>query len=129
MIGDVAVGVARHINDLGKFVANHRGLAMDHNPINRELAADFGRACDGAARGCLDCFIAARMIGVPMRVPDLGDPPAFEIGLPQIFGGIGRIDRNGFVAVGIVQQKAVIVRQAGELMNCEHPGRLEPHSP
>jgi hypothetical protein len=72
---------------------------------------------DGAVGGGLDRLVAARVVGVPVGVPDLRDAPALARGLCEIFFGIGRVDAHRLAAGGIVQQIAVIVRKAGELVD------------
>src|SRR3546814_8183665 len=92
-------------------------VAMAHHAVDRADPLDLLRGDDGAAGGVLYRDIAAGMVGVPMRVPYLRDPPAPALGLVKIGLGIGCVDRSGFPAFRIVDEIAVIVRQAGELMN------------
>ena len=125
----MAVGVARDVDHRSLDRAEHHRVAMRDDAVDRELASDFRRAGDGAAGRRLDRFVAAGVIGVPVGVPDLGDAPALLVGLPQILGRIGCIDRRGFVAVGVVDEVAVVVAKAGELVNVDHGGGLTPACP
>ena len=60
------------------------------------------------------------MVWMPMRVPDLVDLPAKAVGLCKIFLAIWRIDRDGGAGFLVVRKKAVIVFQAGKLVNFYH---------
>jgi hypothetical protein len=55
-----------------------------------------------------------------VRVPDLGDRQALGRSLAQVGFGIGRIDAGGLAASRIVDEIAVVVVEAGELVNFEH---------
>jgi len=69
-----------------------------------------------------DLGIAADVIRVPVRVPDLGDAPASGLGLGQDARRLGGVDCGGFAALRIVRKEAVIVLEAGELVNLKHSG-------
>src|SRR5690606_37087677 len=69
----------------------------------------------------------AGMVGVPVCVPGLGDLPALGSRLAEILVPIGRIATGGFTALRIVQQEAVTVAEAGELVDLQtHSRRLRP---
>ena len=93
---------------------------MGDDPVERGDSFHLGRAGDSAAAGSLDRGVPAGVIGVPVGVPDLGDLPALVSCLAQVGFGIRRVDARGFARFGIVQQVAVIVGQAGELMDFKH---------
>ena len=97
--------------------AQHHHIAAGNRPVEREVFGHFCRAVDGAAGGGLDRRIAARMVGMPVGVPHLRDPPPLGRRSSQIGIGIGRIDAGGLAAGGIVQQVAVVVGQAGKLVD------------
>jgi hypothetical protein len=59
------------------------------------------------------------VIGVVVRVEDVGEPPAKAGKLPLDFRCIRRIDRGGGAGLAVMQEQAVIVRSADELMESE----------
>jgi hypothetical protein len=92
---------------------------MRHYPVDRGELVDFLRRDHLRACRLDDGLVSACVVGVPVGVPDVADPPALGFGLPEVFRAIGRVDRSGLAAVGIVQQEAVIVVEAGELVDLE----------
>jgi hypothetical protein len=58
---------------------------MAHDAVYRELAGDLGGAGDGAAGRGLDGLVPARVIGVPMGVPDLGDAPTLLVPQERVY--------------------------------------------
>ena len=82
-----------------------------------------------AMLGYGDPGVTAGVVGVPVGVPDGGNAPALGVGLAQVGLGVGRIDAHGFAALRVVQQEAVVVAEAGELVDLEHRthGRLSCH--
>ncbi len=122
VIGDMAVGVARDIDHACLPVAQHHAVAIADHAVDPAQFVDFLRGDDGGSGRIHDRRIAARMVGMPVRIPDLRDLPALGAGLFQIFRPVGSIDRRGFAAGGVMQQETVIVGQARELVNFEHDG-------
>jgi len=123
MIGNVAIGVPANIDHLRGEAAERNRVAVGNRAVDPGDLVGLGGGCgDRAISGRLDRFIAAGMIGVPMGVPYLGDGPAFGRRLAQIDLGIGRVDAGGLAAGGIVEQIAIIVIEAGELVNLQHEG-------
>jgi hypothetical protein len=115
--------MAAHIENACAVGAKLHNIAFVHNAVQRLAdALDFARACDDRAGLGFDGGVAAGVVGVPVRVPDVGDAPALGLGLAQIFFGVGRINRCGRAAGRIVRQETVIVGQAWELMNLKHCG-------
>jgi len=55
-----------------------------------------------------------------MRVPDLGNGPAFSRGLRKVLVRVRRIDGGGLPTCFVMGKEAVIVIQAGKLVNDQH---------
>ena len=119
MIGDVPVRVARHVDHACVPLAERDAVAIADHAVDRGQLLHLPRRDHGGTGRLCDRLVPARMVGMPVRVPDLRDPPALRLGLTQVFRAIGRVDRSGLVAVGIVQQEAIIVVEAGELVDLE----------
>ncbi len=79
---------------------------------------------DGRAGLGFDFGIAAGMVGMPVRVPDVGDAPAFVGGFREDCRCIRRIDRRRGAALRFVNQQAVIICQARELVDFDHRPNL-----
>ena len=120
MIGDVPVRVARHVDHACVPLAERDAVAIADHAVDRGQLLHLLRRDHGGTGRLCDRLVPARMVGMPVRVPDLRDPPSLGFGLLQVFCPVGRIDRRGLAAVGIVEQETVIVGQAGELVNFEH---------
>jgi len=86
VIGDMAGGVRRDIDHRCLKTAELHHVAALHQHVERRDAVGLSsRAGDGAAAprflACrLDRGVPARVVGVPVRVPDVGDPPAARLG-------------------------------------------------
>ena len=86
------------------YVDNRRLVRADHDDVTVAYHAvhpsNFRRIAfggdDRAAGCCLDGFVTARVIGVPMGVPDLGNLPAAFSRVAQIGIGIGCVDAHCF---------------------------------
>ena len=109
VVGDMAVGVARYVDHFRDVLAQRHLVAMRDHAVDRADPLDFLRGDDLRPRSLDDGLVPAGMVGVPVRVPDGGDPPALRRGLAEVFAAIWRVDRRSLPAVGIVQQEAVIV--------------------
>ena len=122
VLGLTGAGPLRIITDLGVLEPGRRAdiIAVSGDPL------DLGRGDYRAARRRLDRGISAGVVGVPVGVPDMGDLPALVPRFAQIGLGIGRIDARRRPADRVMQQIAIIVRQARELVNFEHGSRVTP---
>lgn len=118
---DMAERVAGHINDAGGDLTKGDAVTCGDRALDAGnfVCFVFG-AYDGCACGVFDGKIATGMIGVPVRVPYLGDGPAFCCRLGKVFFGVGRVYGGGLAAGWIVDQIAIIIRQARKLMYLEH---------
>lgn len=124
MIGDVAVGVAGNV-DHARFVrSDGDGVAVLNFRVDRAQLRDLGGRDDLGAGRLRHRLVSAGMVGMPVGVPDLRDRPSLGISLFETPIAIGRIDRDRFAAVGIVEEKSVIVGQAEELVDLEHGTNL-----
>jgi len=122
----MAIRMPAHVDHGGVPFAQHDDVAVLDRAVHCGNAPRVAfRRNHGAAGGGLDCLVPPGMVRVPMGVPDLADLPALVPGLTQVGIGIGRIDAGGFAAHRIVDEIAVVVGQAGELVNFEH-GFLPP---
>jgi hypothetical protein len=74
---------------------------------------------DGAAEMLFQRQVALDVISMVMRVEDVSEPPAKAGELPLDFRRIGRIDRGGEAGLLVMQEQAIIVRTADELMESE----------
>jgi hypothetical protein len=92
---------------------------MCHHTVDRGELLDFLRRDHLRACRLDDGLVSACVVGVPVGVPDVADPPALGLCLPEVFRAIRRVDRRSLPAVGIVQQEAIIVVEAGELVDLE----------
>lgn len=77
------------------------------------------RAYDLAAEALFQRLVALHMVPVVVRRQNMCQVPAALGQLPVDFRRIRRIDGGGFPALVIVQQNAIIVGAADELMNIE----------
>ena len=59
------------------------------------------------------------MIAMVVGGEDMGEPPALPIQLALDFGRVGRVDGGRGAGLVVMQQKAVIVRTADELVDCK----------
>ena len=105
------------LDDRGLALADRHRIAVLHHAVDGRDALDFCRRDDGAAGRRLDRRVAAGVIGVPVCVPNLGNLPALRGGFAHIRLAIGRIDADRLLAHRIVDEEAVVVGQAGELMD------------
>ena len=76
IVSDVAGGMRRDVPDHGFRAADTDPVAFGDDAVDLAHPLGFGRRGDGAAGGVLDCRIAAGMIGMPMGVEHLGQPPS-----------------------------------------------------
>ena len=103
MKGDMAERVAGHIDDSrGDIAEGHRVAGCDGAVDAGDFVGFVFRAGNGAAGLLFDGEIAACMVWMPMRVPDLGDGPALGGGLFEVFISVGRVDRGGLATGRIV---------------------------
>src|SRR5690606_30550024 len=120
MVCNVPQRVSAYIDDARAPAPQRDPIAIGNGSVDaRDPRSVRFRRHDRTACGGLDRLIPACVIGMPMRVPDLGDPPAFRSGFAQIGVGVGRIDAGGLTARWIVQQETVVVGEARELVDLQ----------
>jgi hypothetical protein len=78
------------------------------------------RRADDLAPGLpSDRLVAARVVGMPVRVEDVGQLPALLVEGAQDRSDLGRVDARRHARGVVVDEEAVVVGQAGELMDLE----------
>ena len=118
VVADVAQRVAAGVEHLEPCLAQHDQVAVDHDPVRRGPdPLDLGRADHLTARGRLDLGIAAGMVRVPVGVEDMGQGPAQRLQFAKDGGRVRGVDTGGLAGRVVADQKAVVVGQAGELMD------------
>ena len=117
-VGDVAQGVAAALDHLKPGLAEHDVIAAGDDAVGGLTdALDLGRADHGGAGGGLDLGVAAGVVGMPVGVEDQVELPAEGVQLAQDRRGVRRVDAGGQTAGVITHQEAVVVREAGKLMD------------
>ena len=114
--GDVAAGVAGHVEDAGDLGAERVLVAVAHLDVDAGNARAIGaRPHDRAFPLGLEREIAAGVIGVVMGVEDMRQAPAGlgERALHRF--GLRGIDGGGGVRIGVVQQVDVVVPERVQL--------------
>src|SRR5690606_10143893 len=117
-VGDVAAGVTRYLDDACACRTEFHDVAFADRPVDAGYLVLLAlRADHRAARLLLQLRIAARMVEMMVRVQDMRERPAplFESGEDRLH--FRRVDRCGLAARGLVDQVAVIVVQAGKLVD------------
>jgi hypothetical protein len=114
MEADMAGGVRRNVDQLGFVTADPCPVAAGDDPVQLRHLLRLGRAGDRAAGRRADRIVAAGMIGVPVRVPDLADRPAARRRRFQHRLRHGRVDRDRLAGLGIMHQPDIIVAQDGD---------------
>ena len=113
---DMPAGMSGGEDHLGAKTTQLDDVAIGDFLINPGNAVDIiGRADNAGAGGGLDGFIAAGMIPVVMRVPDLGDRPAGRLGFAQDDFRVRRVDRGRLATVRVMDQIAVIIGKTCKL--------------
>ena len=124
MEGDVPQRVAAGVDDLEPGLPQHHHITVVHHPVRRGPdPLDLGRADDLAACHRLDLRVAAGVVRVPVRVQNVGQGPAQGLQFAQDGGGVRRVDAGRLAGRVIADQEAVVVGQAGKLVDGEsHDG-------
>ena len=104
----MAERVARHLDHAADMVSKAYLVALAKCDV---AAGDIlsSRAGDAGAGRFLDGEVPARVVGVPVGVPDLRDPPAALLGRGEDGLCIAGVDDRRFAAGVIVNQPQVIV--------------------
>ncbi len=111
-IGDVATGMAGHVEDLGIEMTEATDITLTHLDVDAGDAARIGtRTDDGAAGFPLQLKVAADMIAMMVGVQDVGERPIFGIERRQDRSNDGGIDDPGGLGFRIVDEINVIVVQ------------------
>ena len=109
------------VDHVGLPIADGDGVSLADSTIDGLYPVGITlRGCYPAAGHRLDHRIAAGVVGMPVSVPDLRDLPAPRSGLTQVFVSVGCVDAHRLAALAVVEQVAVVVGKAGELVNFEH---------
>lgn len=122
-ISDVPQGVPPAIDHLETGLAQGDDIAASHHPVDRRNAAHLLRADNGRARRRLNRRISPRVVRMPVRIEDHIEAPAGSLESLQHSLSIRGIDAGGEAARLILEDKAVIIREAGELANVEGHGK------
>ena len=121
MKGDVSGGMRWYINHLGLDVAQLDHIPAAHMHIkSRDALGLCCRSSNLATSSRLDLRIAADMVGVPMRVPDLRDRPPPRLGSRQNRRGDRRIDHQRLTTLRFMHQPDIIVRKDGDANDLKH---------
>ena len=124
MICNMSCRMGRNVDDGCPHVAQLHHISATHVHIQRRYPLGFcRRPRDDASRRGLNLRIAANMIRVPMRVPNLRYLPPACFGRSQNGRGNGRIDHQGFPALRVMDQPDIIVREHRNPDNLEHVTR------
>ena len=114
----MAGGVARRFEHARFERADLDLVVLAHRHIDQGDARGLALGRDDAARIVLLEFRdAAGVVGMMMGHEDIGEPPAGRFQRRLDRRGLGRVDRRGRAAFGIVQEHAEIVLEAGEEMD------------
>ena len=120
MKGDMAGGMGGDVDQLGLDLADPRAVAAGDDAVHLRHPLGLGRAGDRAAGRGADRVVAAGMIGMPVGVPDLADPPAARRRRLEHRIGDRRIDRHRLARGGIVDQPDIIVAEDRDGDDLEH---------
>ena len=121
MICNMPCRMGRNVDDGCPHVAQLHYIPATHLHIQRRNSFGFcRRPRDDASRRGLNLRIAANMIRVPMRVPNLGYRPPACFGRSQNGRSNGRIDHQGFPALRVMDQPDIIVRQDRDAHDLKH---------
>ena len=110
VIGDMPRRMRGHRHHLRDMVADANAVAFADRPVERADPLRFrGRTGNDAAGGRLDRRIAAGMVAMPMRVPDLVDPPPARRRRFKHRVGHRRVDRHRLATGGVMHQPDIVV--------------------
>ena len=111
-IADVAERMPWDFPDIGLVAAKRYSVTLVQRDVQAGHPAVLAcRADDGRACCFLDREIPARVIGVPMGVEDLVDPPSAPLSFRKHRIGIARIDDSRLARIGVVNQPQIIVSE------------------
>ncbi len=123
IIGDVPQGMAARLHHLEAGMAKLDHIALADRPVQGSDPRHLLRPDDGAAGGLLQPGVAAGVVGVPVGVHHQGQGPAEPLQLAQDGLGVGGVDGRHLSGVLVARQEAVVVVEAGKLMDLErHDG-------
>src|SRR5581483_851423 len=110
---DMSERVSGHFDDSSDVPAESDPIAFVQRdiPTGNIFTGGPGDPCAGRS---LDREIAAGVIRVPVRVPDLVDRPAAPLGFGEHGSRVAGIDDSGFAAVLVVDEPQVIVAERGD---------------
>ena len=112
--------VRGNVNDYGFERTKPDPVPLLHPHVERWYALKFGVwPGDPTPRCGLDFRVAAGVIGVPMGVPDLRDPPAARFRLRQNGSGNRRVNHHRLARDRLMDQPDVIVRKDRNADNFE----------
>ena len=124
VIGDVPQRMAAGVDDVEAGFAEFDDVAVLHHAVRSDdLLHLLGPHGDGAGRR-RDLGVAAGVVGVPVGVEDEGQLPAQPVDLAQDGGGVRGVDAGGQPARLVADQEAVVVGEAGELVDGQGHGLL-----
>jgi len=119
-IGDMALGVAGHIEHFGRMVAKLESIIVTKGDVDARDALLVGAGTDNLTPGFgFERLIAARMVEVMMCIEDVCQLPTLlgKGGFDR--GDFRRVDGCGKVLFTVVDQESVIVAETWELMHFE----------
>ena len=130
MVDNMASRMAGREHDIRRHIAELHSVAVFNKDIRRAdpVLVIGGRGDPGTCRR-FQRSIAAGMIEMVMRVPDLRDRPARLGRRGEIGVRIGRIDGHSLPTCGIMNQIPIIIREAGKLADFKFRHRMRPFIP
>ena len=121
MIGDMSCGMRGHVDHRCAQCAQLDNIPAAHMHIERRNPFGFvRRPRDNAPRRGLNLRIAADMIGMPMRVPNLRNRPPTRRSSSQDRRRHRRIDYESLAALRFMHQPDIIVRQHRHAHDLQH---------
>ena len=119
VIDDMTLGMAGRVDDLHLAPGKGEGVAARNGLVDARNGPVIARSDDGTSERFLQREIAFDVVAMMMGGENMGELPALGLELAFDGGGIGRIDRGGGTAAAVVDQNAVIVVPADEMMHIE----------
>ncbi|MEZ5893174.1 MAG: hypothetical protein R3C58_08535 [Parvularculaceae bacterium] len=99
-------------------LAEHHRVAFADRAVEARNAFGLGaRADDFAIPFFLEREVAARVIGMPVRVEDVGEAPTFLRQRSVDGVRVGRVDRRRRAGLAVMDEIAVIIRKTGKLLD------------
>ena len=121
MKSDMSSGMRGHVDHRCAQCAQLDNIPAAHMHIERGYPFGFvRRPRDDAPRRSLNLRIAADMVGVPMRVPNLRNRPPTRRRSSQDRSRHRRIDDQSLAALRRMHQPDIIVRQNGDAHDLQH---------